>query len=360
MDLIVGDHLPPLRLPGVTNPSYVVDSAGGRYLLIAALSRASEDEVLTGIEHLEAARHRFNDVHACAFGIVPDQPRWRERCQDQVPGLRWLFDPEGVGATTLDAESGPAWFLIDPSLVILRRTGMEYAARILENVSTLPPPDLHTGSDIFAPVLVAPRIFEPAFCQALIDEYQRIGGRPSGFMREVDGMTRLINDPNHKRRSDVMLPDGMLRDQAGARIQRRLVPLIHKAFHFRVTRMERYLVACYDAETGGHFRRHRDNTTKGTAHRRFAVSINLNHDFDGGNLCFPEYGNRTYRPPVGGAVVFSCSLLHEATTITRGTRYAFVPFLYDEAAAEIRRANLKFLDTQQAETAMPDAPVDPA
>ena len=48
---------------------------------------------------------------------------------------------------------------------------------------------------------------------------------------------------------------------------------------------------------------------------------------------------RTYRPPTGGAVVFSCSLLHEATPVTKGLRYATLPFLYDEAAAEIREAN---------------------
>jgi hypothetical protein len=31
--------------------------------------------------------------------------------------------------------------------------------------------------------------------------------------------------------------------------------------------------------------------------------------------------------------------LHEATPVTRGVRYALVPFLYDEAGAKLRRAN---------------------
>ena len=66
----------------------------------------------------------------------------------------------------------------------------------------------------------------------------------------------------------------------------------------------------YAAEDNAHFRAHRDNTTKGTAHRRFAVSVNLNDDFDGGEVSFPEFAPRGYKPPVGGAVVFSCSLLH--------------------------------------------------
>ena len=127
----------------------------------------------------------------------------------------------------------------------------------------------------------------------------------------------------------------------------RLAPEIQKAFQFEVTRLERYLVACYTAGAGW-FRPHRDNTTKGTAHRKFAVSINLNaEEYEGGDLRFPEFGPRTYRPPTGGAVVFSCSLLHEATAVTRGERYAFLPFLYDEAGAKVREENLSFVKLDQ-------------
>jgi predicted 2-oxoglutarate/Fe(II)-dependent dioxygenase YbiX len=108
--------------------------------------------------------------------------------------------------------------------------------------------------------------------------------------------------------------------------------------------MERYIVACYEAETGGHFRAHRDNTTKGTAHRRFAVSLILNTgEFEGGLLRFPEFGPHVYQAPAGGAVVFSCSLLHEATPVTSGKRYVFLPFLYDDAAARVRQENLQYL-----------------
>jgi predicted 2-oxoglutarate/Fe(II)-dependent dioxygenase YbiX len=38
-------------------------------------------------------------------------------------------------------------------------------------------------------------------------------------------------------------------------------------------------------------------------------------------------------------VVFSCSLLHEAAPVTRGLRYATLPFLYDDEAARVRQAN---------------------
>jgi hypothetical protein len=61
-------------------------------------------------------------------------------------------------------------------------------------------------------------------------------------------------------------------------------------------------------------------------------------------LRFREYGPVLYDAPVGGAVVFSCSLLHEAIPVTSGRRFMFLPFLYDEAAKLIGQGNLRFLE----------------
>ena len=70
----------------------------------------------------------------------------------------------------------------------------------------------------------------------------------------------------------------------------------------------------------------------------------LNPDeYEGGLLRFPEYGGSLYTAPLGGAVVFSCSLLHEATPVTAGKRFVFLPFLYDEAAVRVRDANRQFV-----------------
>jgi len=159
------------------------------------------------------------------------------------------------------------------------------------------------------------------------------------MMSEVGGKTVEVKNHAFKRRRDYIVDDPELIRQIDARVQRRIVPEILKVYCFKATRTERHVVGCYSAEDGGHFRAHRDNTTQGTAHRRFAVSINLNSDFDGGELSFPEYGPRSFKPPIGGAVIFSCSLVHAVSRVTRGSRYAFLPFLFDEEAARLREFN---------------------
>ena len=41
--------------------------------------------------------------------------------------------------------------------------------------------------------------------------------------------------------------------------------------------------------------------------------------------------------------MFSCPILHAVSPVTHGSRYAFLPFLYDEEAAKLRERNSAFL-----------------
>ena len=55
------------------------------------------------------------------------------------------------------------------------------------------------------------------------------------------------------------------------------------------------------------------------------------------------------RRAVGGAVVFFCALPHEVTRVTRGARFATLPFLYDESAirgAAARKAVVKGVESK--------------
>jgi predicted 2-oxoglutarate/Fe(II)-dependent dioxygenase YbiX len=281
------------------------------------------------------------------------------RVRESLPGIRFFWDANGAvsrlyGAIPKDAEPGNTritarrfWIVLDPTLRVLRvvpfaPNGSE-ADTLFSYLEELPPPERFAGIEIQAPILFLPNVFEPEFCRHLIGFYEAHGGEESGFMREVDGKTVMVQDPAHKRRKDYIIEEPDLIRQTQTRVLRRVNPEILKVYSFKATRMERYIVSCYAAEDSGHFRAHRDNTTKGTAHRRFAVSINLNSEFEGGEVSFPEYGPRSFKPPPGGAVIFPCALLHAVSRVTSGRRYAFLPFLYDDEAARIREANNKFL-----------------
>jgi predicted 2-oxoglutarate/Fe(II)-dependent dioxygenase YbiX len=190
-----------------------------------------------------------------------------------------------------------------------------------------------------APVLVVPRVLDFQLCDFLVQFYEKLGGKDSGFLLDTDGKTATVVDYRLKRRNDLPVLAPELREAIRGQIVRRLLPAIERYFQFEATRMDRYIVACYDSVVGGHFYRHRDNVNAGAQHRRFAITINLNKDYDGCDLVFPEFGSRSYRAPHGGAVVFSCGALHQVTPITRGRRYAFLAFLYGEADAALRESN---------------------
>jgi predicted 2-oxoglutarate/Fe(II)-dependent dioxygenase YbiX len=339
MSLSVGEPAPWLTFATPTNPTFAFSSVAGRWVLVASAPDAASRARL--MPTIEALMPRIDGWNLLVF-VILREPDLIARARDRSLGLRFVLDPAGEVARAFQLD-GPGWLLLDPSLRVFAGAPLTEPAALAREIEALPAPDDHAGAPMHAPVLVVPRIFEPAICQRLIQLYEADGGAPSGVMREVGGRTVPILD-SKKRRRDATIEDPAFQRELRARILRRLVPEIARALQFQATRIERYIVACYDAETGGYFQPHRDNTTKGTAHRRFAVSINLNSDFEGGDLRFGEFGQQTYRPPVGGAVVFGCSLLHEATPVTQGRRYAFLPFLYDEEGASIRETNRQYLD----------------
>jgi peroxiredoxin len=210
------------------------------------------------------------------------------------------------------------------------------AAQVLADMDALffkePPRHLH----MHAPVLVISDAMPLDLCQRLIQTWHDRGNIDSGFMKQIDGKTIGLTDYSHKIRRDHFMQAGADLDTVKKFISARVLSKIRTAFNYEVTRFEDFRIANYDASRGGYFRPHRDNTTDGTAHRRFAMSLMLNDEYQGGMLRFPEYGLHEYRPPVGGAVVFSCSLLHEATDVTAGQRFVLLTFFYGEKEAKIR------------------------
>lgn len=356
--LIPGDPVPTLYSRSRDNPRYSLDSVAGRIVVLSFVGSLSIPGMEAYARQLIEQDRAFDDGRACCF-IVSGDPADEARSDiaDRLPGIRFLWDGDGAlasafGCLTDEGEGRRqlrcATFILDAGLRVIGVLSFDdpatHFARLQQAMARIPSP---IQSEQTAPVLIVPHVLEPALCREFIAYAEGEGLEDSGFMRTdpVTGKTQMAVDHVHKRRSDCSIEDERLRTALRERMLRRLVPAMERAFQFRATRIERYIVACYDAGDGGWFRPHKDNTTLGTAHRRFAVSLNLNaEEYEGGDLRFPEFGQRTYRAPTGGAVVFSCSLLHEATPITKGVRYCTLPFLYDDAAAKIRLANAEHLE----------------
>lgn len=359
-NILPGDTAPWFSQRSGSNPRYVFDTAAGRYLVLCFLVSGGDAHATEALAAVRGRPEFFDDMTGSFFAVSSDKADEAQgRVTESFPGYRVIWDQDGSVSSlygALPRESKPGdrnlgvrrlWLVLDPTLRVIEVIPFQAdrgdIQKLLDCIDSLPPPRRFAGFELQAPILFLPNVFEPQFCKRLIGLYEGHGGTESGFMREIDGKTTLIQDPVHKKRKDYSIEDNdLIRDLQG-RFMRRVVPQIQKAHQFKASRMERYIVSCYAAEDEAHFRAHRDNTTKGTAHRRFAVSVNLNSDFDGGEVSFPEYGPRSFKAPAGGAVVFSCSLLHAVSKVTRGRRYAFLPFLYDDEAAKIREANNAYL-----------------
>jgi 2OG-Fe(II) oxygenase superfamily len=188
-----------------------------------------------------------------------------------------------------------------------------------------------------APVLFVPRVVDASLRDRLIRLLEQQGSVETGVETSSDGVRSDVLDAAYKRRRDHTVTDPDLLRELSSAVGRRVMPEIRKAFAFRATRFEGFKIACYDASTGGFFRPHRDNLSQSTAHRVFALTINLNDAYEGGQLRFPEYGNHVYRPAAGEALVFSCAHLHEVLDVIAGQRFALLSFLYGEPAAAAPR-----------------------
>jgi predicted 2-oxoglutarate/Fe(II)-dependent dioxygenase YbiX len=340
--------------PGDTAPwwnqgrhKFVFDRVAGRYIVMGFYGTARDAIGQAALRALHDHRRFVDDDKASFFCVCMDPRDKTELNVDKnFPSLQFVWDLDGAVHRAYGI-AHRIWIVLDPMLRVLEvlpfsADGADIS-QLLTLLERLPPPSRYLGFEAPVPVLVLPNVFEAEFCRHLINCYEANGGRDSGFMQEMGGKAVELYDPEWKRRRDFTISDEALIDLIKARMARRLGVMLRKAFHFTFSRMERHLIACYTAEEGGHFGPHRDDTVRATEHRRFAASISLNSDFDGGEVSFPEFSPRQFKAPTGAALIFSSSLLHRVSTVTRGRRYVFLPFLHDEEAEKIRLANLQFL-----------------
>jgi peroxiredoxin len=342
--IVLGDPVPRFSAPQVTGGAFDLHVSAGRWVVLAFFGSPADPRAQMEFASLLREADRFGDNHlvvGCVFTAPPENLAGLAEIRSD--GLFFLADYDGEISRSFGALEMPRTVVLDPMLRAVADIAWDspqgHADTVQSVLRSLPAVDDSANVPMFAPALLVPRVFSFELCDFLIQFYEQQGGVDSGFQFDVAGKTMTLSDWRLKRRSDVAVAIPEVRELVRSHIVRRLLPEIERYYQFQATRMDRCIVACYDSEVGAHFHRHRDNVNIGAQHRRFAVSINLNSDFDGCDLMFPEFGRKVYRPPDGGALVFSCGALHQVTPVTRGKRYAFLAFLYGEEDARKREAN---------------------
>jgi predicted 2-oxoglutarate/Fe(II)-dependent dioxygenase YbiX len=260
----------------------------------------------------------------------------REYGAPELNGLNVLFCEAEVFTRWGFDDFDPAAVVIDRGLrVIATLDGTDPALAVTTALAAVAALPREAAQDVIlpAPVLHIPGVFSPEFCRELIAHFEasphQVGGMASIDARGV--AVHKIDEAKKHRHDFVLGPRDPYLGGVMTGVIRIVLPEVKKAFHIDACHTDRFLIARYD-DAGGYFKRHRDNSAPAVSFRQFALSINLNADYEGGHVLFPEYNSHRYRPGAGGGVVFSCSLLHEAAPVTKGRRYVLLTFLHNAEA----------------------------
>ena len=342
--MVLGDPVPWFSAPVMTGGSFDLHVSAGRWVVLSFLGAPGNPRAMAEIAELVRESAQFDEDHmvvGCVFTGQPDDATSLAALSSNK--LFFIIDHDGSISRSFGAAEMPRTVVLDPMLRAIADIGWDnpqgHSETVRAVLRSLPAIDASAGVPMFAPALMVPRVFSFELCDFLVQFYEQQGGIDSGFQFDIDGKTTTLSNWRLKRRKDVAVNAPEVRELIRTQVVRRVLPQIERYFQFQATRMDRYIVACYDSEDGGHFHRHRDNVNAGAQHRRFALSINLNNNFEGCDLMFPEFGRKAYRPSEGGALVFSCGALHQVTPVTKGRRYAFLAFMYGEEDARKREDN---------------------
>ena len=325
------------------------DFMAGQALLVVFVDAAAE-AAGAALHALAAAEPALAGRRARALVIAADSHAERNRALASAHGLGSPVCGDSTGVVFasygLHKRHGPAvrWVLLTPyrqvrawfDAPIDPATALDAIHRLLDDAQMS---EASTWRVPHAPILVVPNVLTREECAQLIETFER--GSPLMVRPprpgELDGNYRIpVYEHNRQDRIDEIIRNRETLAFLDERLFGRVVPMIRKAFAFDITRREDLHIARYAGERGGNEMGHRDNVSATTAYRRFALSMNLNDDYDGGEVVFREFSNDGYRGEPGAAMVFSSSLLHEVLETTRGVRYTLISHLFNEQTAARR------------------------
>jgi predicted 2-oxoglutarate/Fe(II)-dependent dioxygenase YbiX len=341
LSLRPGDRLPDFVLPGLDGKlrKFIWSFGGDPVALLAVADLAALDaEQFTGLRAAcTAASTKLvvvasNAVAAAGplwkkLGLLPEEPLLL--CDEKGQFLPALLSQAGAVSFGQGMGMRQRVIVLDPNQRVATTFDTRALLAATEAMGALADSVRSNGganlllNTAMAPVMVLPRVFEPDLCTQLI----RLWGKGDHKDGGVSSRYGNVDMSTLKQTEDYMIVEPMMQKAVSDRLAYRIGPELTKVFAFdREFTFDAHVVLSYSAEGQHFFAAHRDNGAPTTADRSFAVSLNLNDDFEGGELVFPEYAGVRVSPPAGAAAVFSCGLLHKVGPVTRGRRYVLTTF----------------------------------
>jgi predicted 2-oxoglutarate/Fe(II)-dependent dioxygenase YbiX len=350
LQLSIGDRAPDILGATASGRFYSLDGQAGRPALIVALGALDARAAGRLFERLCALQPALAETGVDLVPLSPMlQPFTKRFSNDPSAHDLLVYASSGGGLESFGLGGQAGSLLIDRGARIVDMVPLTEDTDVLAWLSASArriasaAPQVRAAN---APALIIPNIASPELCRALIDHFEA-SPHAAGVMAAFSdgGAYAKLDESKKKRRDTELTADSPLHAQVLNVLAARVIPEIKRAFQADIANADRILIARYD-DTGGYFKRHRDNSAPHTAFREWAISLNLNtHEYEGGELLFPEYDDARYNPPAGGAIVFSAALLHEAAPVTKGSRYVLLSFL---GSAEAQGRLTAWAESQKA------------
>ncbi|QUL36466.1 redoxin domain-containing protein [Erythrobacter sp. JK5] len=318
------------------------DHLSGRHLLLVFLSDPDSEHAKALLRSLADLFAPLDAADATVIAVSASADAAHNNALKRTTGFPWpvASDPSGGMFASYGLHKGTdhatrlvlvtpyrqirTWFDLEEDAGETLKTIMDTLdnSRAAEELRWSPP---------HAPILTVPNVFSPEECGKLVESV--VTDTPFMVRQpqpgEVAGDYRIpVYDHYRQDRVDLIIKNRDTLALLDERIFGRVTPMIKKAFAFEVTRREDLHIARYFGKREGFSMGHRDNTDPPGAHRKFALSISLNDDYEGGEITFKEFSPKGYRVPAGTAMVFSSSLLHEVQETTLGVRYNLISHFF--------------------------------
>jgi hypothetical protein len=181
------------------------------------------------------------------------------------------------------------------------------------------------------PILVIPDAINPGLAQELVDYFDH------ELFEDNSTQVRIDNHGVKRRHTIFLNPQDKFTIRLDNKLSKTVFPEIEKVFYARIGGREDWRIGRYSGEMGGHVLSHRDTTTY--PYRRFAMSLILNDDYEGGGLFFPEYSEDVIDLPRYSCAVFPGTVMHGVKPIHNGTRVTLLSFLFP--VTDLRPETLK-------------------